>query len=243
MAAVTTTTTVVVPPHAAGPPAMGHGGYVAGLLAPRIAGAAQVTLRRPTPIGVPLSLVEDGTGRWELRDGDELIAEAEPAHLDLDVPPVPSVAAARAAESGSPSRWNGHGVHPICFGCGLAREDDLGLGLGVGPVDVDGTRQVAAVWRPPARLADADGIVDPHIVLAALDCPGAMAWIAEGTAAGLLGRIVAEQTGPVHAGVDHVVTAWRIDHDGRKLFSGTALATSDGEVLARTRQTWFERPA
>lgn len=239
---MTTTTTVVVPETHVGPPSMGHGGYVAGLLAPRIPGAAQVTLRRATPVGVPLSLVDDGTGRWELRDGDDLVAEAEPADLDLDVPPVPTVEAARAAETGSPSRWNGQGVHPICFGCGLAREDDLGLGLGVGPVEVDGTRQVAAVWRPPARFAEDDGIVDPHIVLAALDCPGAMAWIAENTFAGLLGRIVAEQAGPVRAGVDHVVTAWRIERDGRKLFSGTALATADGEVLARTRQTWFERP-
>jgi hypothetical protein len=221
---------------------MGHGGYVAGLLAPRIPGVAQVTLRRPTPVGVPLWLVEDGS-RWELRDGDDLIAEAEPAELHLDVPSRPTVAAARVAEAESPSRWDGQGVHPICFGCGLAREDDRGLGLGVGPVEVGGIRQVAAVWCPPARFADDDGIVDPHIVLAALDCPGAMAWIVEGTFAGLLGRIVAEQTGPVRAGVDHVVTGWRIEQDGRKLFSGTALATADGEVLARTRQTWFERPA
>lgn len=69
-----------------------------------------------------------------------------------------------------------------------------------------------------------------------------LAWIVDGTFAGLLGRIVHEQVAPVRADVDHVVTGWRIDQDGRKLFSGTALATGDGEVLARTRQTWFPRP-
>jgi len=234
-------TTVVVPETHIGPPTMGHGGYVAGFLASRVAGPVQVTLRRPTPVGVPLQVVDAGDGRWELRDGDDLIAEAEPAALELDVPPLPSVDDARAAEAGSPSRWDERGVHPICFGCGLAREDDLGLELGVGPLEVDGVRQVAAAWHPPARLAGADGLVDPQLVLAALDCPGAMAWIVDGTFAGLLGRIVAEQTGPVRAEVDHVVTAWQIERDGRKLFSGTALATAHGEVLARTRQTWFER--
>jgi len=235
-------TTVVVPETHIGPPAMGHGGYVAGLLAVRVDGPSQVTLRRPTPVGRPLSLVDAGGGRWELRDGEDLVAEAEPATLDLDVPPRPTVEAARAAEAGSPSRWDTHGVHPICFGCGLAREDDLGLGVGVGPVEVDGVRQGAAGWRPPADLAGDDGAVDPHLVVAALDCPGAMAWIVEGTFAGLLGRMVAEVSGPVEPEVDHVVTAWRIEQDGRKLYSGTALSAADGKVLARTRQTWFERP-
>jgi len=235
-------TTVVVPETHIGPPAMGHGGYVAGLLAVRVDGPAQVTLRRPTPVGQPLSLVDAGGGRCEMRDGDELIAEAEPTTLDLDVPPMPTVEQARSAEAGSPSRWDTHGVHPICFGCGLAREDQLGLGIGVGPVEVDGVRQVAAVWRPPAALAGSDGAVDPHLVVAALDCPGATAWIVEGTMAGLLGRMVVDVQGQVEPEVDHVVTGWRIEQDGRKLFSGTALSTAGGQVLARTRQTWFARP-
>jgi len=234
---------VVVPESHVGPPGMGHGGYVAGFLAGRMPGPSQVTLRAPTPLGVELDLVDAGGGRWELRHADGLIAEAEPATLQLDVPPVPSVEAARAAEAGSPSRWDERGVHPVCFGCGLARDDDAGLEVAVGPLEVDGVAQVAAAWRPPARLAGADGAVDPQLVLAALDCPGAMAWIVEGTFAGLLGRIVVEQTGRVEPEVDHVVTAWRIEQDGRKLFSGTAIATADGEVLARTRQTWFARPA
>ncbi len=232
---------VVVPQHFVGPPGMGHGGYVAGLLARHVDGAVQVTLRRATPVGVELAVEAGDDGAVRLLHDGELIAEAEPATLELEVPPVPSVEDARAAEAGSPSHWNELGVHPICLGCGLARDDDDGLGLAVGPLEVDGHEQVAAVWRPTEAMCGPDGVVDPLWVLAALDCPGAMAYIARGTFAGLLGRIVFEQTGRVEPGVDHVVTGWQIDRDGRKLFAGTALASADGTVLARARATWFER--
>jgi len=236
-----TVSTVIVPEHCVGPPTMGHGGYVAGILARDADGAVQVTLRRPTPLAVELTVDDLGAGRHQLRHGDDVIAESEPAVLELDVPPVPDVDAARAAEAGSPSHWDERGVHPICFGCGLARDDDQGLEVAVGPLEFGGHEQVAAVWNPPARLADHDGVVDPQWVLAALDCPGAMAYIARGTFAGLLGRIVYEQHAPVRAGEDHVVTGWQIEQDGRKLFAGTALATADGTVVARARATWFER--
>jgi hypothetical protein len=232
---------VVVPPHVVGPPGMGHGGYVAGLLARHVDGAVQVTLRRATPVGVEVDVEVSDEGVVTLSHDGELIAEAEPATLELEVPPVPDVEAARVAEKDSPSHWNELGVHPICFGCGLARDDDEGLAIPVGPLEVDGYEQVAAVWRPTAAMAGPDGRVDPLFVLAALDCPGAMAFISRGTFAGLLGRIVFEQTGQVEPDVDHVVTGWQIDRDGRKLFAGTALATADGTVLARARATWFER--
>jgi hypothetical protein len=232
---------VVVPQHFVGPPGMGHGGYVAGILAGHVDGAVQVTLRRATPVGVELDIQVADDGRVTLSHDGELIAEAEPATLDLDVPPPPGIEAARRAEAGSPSRWNEIGVHPICLGCGLSRDDEDGLGISVGPLEVDGHEQVAAVWRPTAAMAGPDGGVDPLWVLAALDCPGAMAFIARGTFAGLLGRIVFEQTGRAEPDADHVVTGWQIDRDGRKLFAGTALATADGTVLARARATWFER--
>lgn len=229
--------TVLVPQHFVGPPGMGHGGYVAGLLARHVEGAVQVTLRRATPVGIALDVDVSGTGTVTLSCDGELIAEAEPAVLDLDVPSPPDIEAARAAEAGSPSYWNEIGVHPICFGCGLARDDDDGLAIPVGPLDVEGREQVAAVWRPTTEMAGPDGSVDTLYVLAALDCPGAMAFIARGTFAGLLGRIVFEQIGRVEPDVDHVVTGWQIDRDGRKLFAGTALATADGTVLARARAT------
>ena len=230
---------IVVPEHCAGPPGMGHGGYVAGLFLRHLDGAVQVTLRRPTPLGVELQLVEADSGRWELRDGDDTVAEAERSTLDLDVPPPPGVDEARGAEAGSPSRWDERGVHPICLGCGLARDDDRGLEIAVGPLQVGGVEQVAASWRPAADHVGSDGSVDPHWVLAALDCPGAMAFIASGVRAGLLGRIVFEQYAPVPADQDLVVTGWQIGQDGRKKFAGTALFDAGGTLLAAARATWF----
>lgn len=231
--------TVVVPEHFIGPPAMGHGGYVAGLMARESSGPVQITLRRPTPVGVELDLIEIDDGRRELRRGDDVIAEAVPSVLDLDIAPVPSVDDARTAQAGSPSHWDERGVHPICLGCGLARDDEEGLAIAVGPLEVDGHEEVAAVWRPRADHAGPDGAVDPLWVLAALDCPGAMAFIARGVPAGLLGRIVFEQFAPAAVGQDHVVSGWQIERDGRKLFAGTALSAADGTVLAAAKATWF----
>lgn len=233
---------IVVPEHCAGPPAMGHGGYVAGLFTRVIEGPVQVTLRRPTPLDVELELVPGDAGRWELRAGDDAIAEGEPGVLDLEVPAPPSLDAARAAEAGSPSHWDERGVHPICLGCGLARDDDRGLEIAVGPLEADGVEQVAGTWRPASDHAATNGAVDPLWVLAALDCPGAMAFIARGTRAGLLGRIVFQQHASVTVGSDQVVTGWQVGHEGRKMFAGTALWDGDGTLLAAARATWFGMP-
>jgi hypothetical protein len=232
----------------AGPPNMGHGGYVAGRIAAHLLGdrpatptpAVEVTLRRPVPLNTPMDLDDAGT----LRHGEELIAEArilgDDEALELDVPAPPDVATAKAAEAGSPAlaaEYNeGRGVHPICFGCGNQRPDDDGLQIFVGPVDGADPAQVAAVWRPSAERTDTT-----H-VLAALDCPGAFAFIATGDRAGLLGRIVFRQLADVRPDSDHVVTGWRIGVDGRKMFAGTALSSADGEVLAVAKATWFGRP-
>ncbi len=230
-----------IPSRFAGPPNMGHGGYVAGLFAQRTEGAVQVTLRRPTPLDQPLELLDEGEGRWSLRSGDEVIAESEPSTLEIEVPPPPSIEAARAAEAGSPSFYNDErGVHPTCFGCGNLREEGDGLRVFVGPVEVDGHRQVAGTWTPADAFVDDDGLVDTQWVLAALDCPGAFAFIAEDTRAGLLGRIVFEQYAPVPGDGTYVVTGWQAGEDGRKLFAGTALFDGAGTLLAAARATWFQ---
>jgi len=229
---------------------MGHGGYVAGLLVDHVGGATgrpvEITLRRPVPLDSDLELVDTGAGSAELRRGDELIAEAKPADdgsivRELDVPPAPTVDDARSAEGGSPSLYdNGRGVHPICFGCGNCRDDGEGLQVFAGPVEVDGRRQVAGVWRPGSAERTTDGWI-----LAALDCPGAFAFIAEGTRAGLLGRIVFERfdATAIDPSAEHVVTGWQIGVDGRKMFAGTALFGGDGRLLAAAKATWFGFPA
>ena len=226
---------LVIPRRFAGRPAIGHGGYVAGLFTDLIPGAVQVTLRRPAPLDIDLEIVEVGDGRFELRHGDDLIAEAEPATLAIDPPLPPSIDEVRAAEPLSPARYNGTGVHPTCFGCALGREPGDALRVAAAPVG----DQVAAVWHPGPAWAEADGTVRPHWVLAALDCPGAFAFIVTEQPAGLLGRIVFEQFAPVDADTEHLVTGWRIGVDGRKLLAGTALFSPAGERLAAARATWF----
>lgn len=234
---------IEIPRRFAGPPTMGHGGYVAGLFASRTDGPVQVTLRRPTPLDVALELEEVGEGRWELRHGDEVVAASEPASLDLDVPQAPTVEDARAAEAASPSHHEGRGVHPTCFGCGRAREPGDALRVFAGPLEAGGVAQVAGVWRPGEAFASADGTVDAQWVLAALDCPGAFAFIVDGLRAGLLGRIVFEQHAAVRAGDDHVVSGWQIGVEGRKMLAGTALFDAGGTLLAAARATWFGFPA
>ena len=65
--------TMTIPRRFRGPPNSGNGGYVCGMLARQIAGAAEVTLRAPPPLETELDLVEVGTGVWELRQrrGDD----------------------------------------------------------------------------------------------------------------------------------------------------------------------------
>ena len=225
----------------AGPPAMGHGGYVAGLLAARTPGAVQVTLRRPIPLDEELELVTLDGDRYELRHGPDLVVESEPVPaLDIAVPSPPTLAEAGAAEAGSPSHAEPNGVHPTCFGCGRMREEGDGLRIFAGPVDVEGHHQVAGRWRPAAAFAEPDGSVGRRWVLAALDCPGAFAFIVGGIRAGLLGRISFEQHGDVRARDDHIVTGWQIGEEGRKLFAGTALFDAHGTLLAAARATWFQ---
>lgn len=222
-----------------GPPTMGHGGYVAGLFASRTDGPVQVTLRRPTPLDAPLRIVRLDDGHMELRDaGDELIAESQPTSFELEVPTVPSMDEARAAEAGSPSHREGRGIHGQCLGCGN-RPVGEGMRVFAGPIEVDGRNLVAATWLPADETRQPDGTVGTDWVLAALDCPGAFAFIVDDNRAGLLGRIQYEQLHPVDADAEHIVIGWQIREDGRKKFAGTAAVAADGTVLAKALATWF----
>ncbi len=223
-----------------GPPRMGHGGYVAGLFAERITDCVQVTLRKPTPLDTPLELQDREAGKLALLHGEMLIAEAERATLELDVPPPPTLQRAEAAEAGSPSHRGERGVHPICFGCGRERAAGDALRIFVGPCEAHGRSLVAARFRPDAAFASDAGIVPRLYVLAALDCPGAFAFISGDVRAGLLGRITFEAYRDVIAGADHIVTGWQIGTEGRKLYAGTALFDAHGQLCAAARAVWFQ---
>jgi hypothetical protein len=156
--------------------------------------------------------------------------------VEIDVPePVSYEEAETATKSYLGFRQH---TFPTCFACGPQRTQ--GDGLRIFPGWVRGRDVVAAPWTPYLSLADEDGLVRPEFVWAALDDPGAWSlWTEpnEGRPV-VLGRMAAKLLAPVRAGERCVVTGWPLGEDGRKLYSGTALFSADGDLRAFARATW-----
>jgi hypothetical protein len=207
-----------------GPLTSANGGYAAGRLAAFVDGPAEVTLRLPPPLERPLAVGEED-GRLLLLDGEDVVAEAVPTTLELDVPAPVSLGEAEAATKGH-VRYGGEEFSE-CFSCGIRPED--GLCIHVGPVA--GRDVQAAPWRAHE--------VSPEVVWAAIDCPGAYAVGGPGRGEVVLGRMAAEILRLPSEGEQCVVVAWPRGEAGRKLQAGTALFSTGGELLARGRQTWI----
>ncbi|MGH3037371.1 MAG: hypothetical protein ACRDMU_09340, partial [Gaiellaceae bacterium] len=142
-----------IPARFNGPPRSANGGYTCGLVARLLGGEAEVTLRVPPPLERELRVVR-ANGRVELWDGETLVAEGEPAVVDVDVPAPVSLAEAEAAST----RYAGfaHHAYPTCFTCGPERDDGLGIYAGA-VAGRDGV--VAAPWTPaeePAPVSAAE---------------------------------------------------------------------------------------
>ena len=217
---------MIVPGRYNGPPESANGGYACGLVAGLLGGVVEVTLRLPPPLDRELGVVRQD-GRVEIRDGDAVVAVAERASVDEEVPEPVAVEAAEEAST----RYEGfvHHAYNTCFVCGPKRED--GLRVYAGPVE-GRPGLLAAPWTP-------DEDVGPELVWAALDCPSGWAvddFQREGV---LLGRMAARIDRLPEPGEPHVVLGWRVGEDGRKRYAGSALLTADGEVLARARSTWL----
>lgn len=227
---------MTVPGRFCGPPGTANGGYLSGRLAALVgAGSVSVRLRRPIPLDRELD-VQPAAGGVELYAGEELLASAAPAELDLAVPPPPSLAEAAAAAAALPPRTN----HPFpeCFGCGPAREPGDAVRSLVGPLP-DRPDLWAGVFRPTARLPSADGEAATETVWAALDCPSFQPLAPVDDRPHVLGTITARQDRPVRLDTDHVLLAWVLDGEGRRKTSASALVAPDGEVCARARAIWF----
>lgn len=223
---------LTIPARFNGPPTSGNGGYVCGLMGSRLPGPAVTTLRIPPPLERPLQVVPRGDG-LQLLDGDALVAEAEPATVEVEVPAPVSLDEASAAVAG----YRGFTEHafPSCFVCGPERGEGDGLRLFPGPV---GSRGVAATpWTPEASLGE-DGVVRPEIVWAALDCPSYFGGPVGRLA--VLGRLAVEIRGQVHVGQPHVVMGWGVSSEGRKHLAGAAISDASGNVLAVSRAIWIE---
>jgi hypothetical protein len=139
----------VIAPRFCGPPRSGNGGYVCGLIAGRLSGQAEITLRAPPPLATTMTVERGAEGSVRVLHGRILVAEGTclPASLDVEPPgPVP-LGEARAA--GARSRLRTHpDEHPFpsCFVCGPYRQPGDGLRILVGPV---ADRDLSAdVWYP-----------------------------------------------------------------------------------------------
>jgi hypothetical protein len=220
-----------------GPPGSANGGYCAGLIAKALTGAVEVTLRAPPPLEQPLDLLVSSETA-ELRAGEQLVAEARCAAVDVEVPPPPSFE--RAVEMSS--HYCGHRRHhfPGCFVCGPARE--AGDGLRIFPGAERGQELLAAPFRPDSSLGDVQAPLAIEFVWAALDCVGYFACAAPDYSIALLGRITAEVVAPIRIDEPCVVIGWSLGREGRKLQAGTAIFGADGRLCGRARQTWLLRP-
>jgi hypothetical protein len=220
-----------------GPPKSGHGGYVCGLIADRIGTSAEVTLRSPPPLDRPLTFETIESGEVRLSDAEITIAEGRKAELHLDIPNPPTLEESINAAK----RYPGFATHPFptCFGCGHERTEGDGLRIFSGPVT--GSEVLAAPWLPDASLTEETGRVRTEFLWAALDCPAGWAVVnLKNTLYPdapyiLLGRFVAEVKEGLKPGQNCVT----IGNDGRKLFSGSAIFSESGDLMAAGKATWI----
>jgi hypothetical protein len=228
--------TLVIDERFHGPPGSANGGYACAMAARGIDGPAEVTLRVPPPLGRELAIAR-ADGRVSLLDGETLVAEARPATVEVEVPARVSFTEAQSAAERYP--WREEHPYPSCFVCGPRRKAGDGMRIFPGPVEA---RSVyAAPWTPDRSLADDSGQVRDEFVWGALDCPSGIATnVLDRVGLLLLGRLAADLRHPVMAQEPHIVVAWVVSRDGRKLNTASAVLTEAGDVLATARAVWIE---
>jgi hypothetical protein len=236
---------VIFEPRFCGPPGTANGGFACGAIAATRGGSAEVTLRRPIPLGRRLTVRPATDGTLAVLDGDTTLAEARPAGGESFG--VPAVSAELARSVAGRAAYYADPAFPRCFVCGPDRAPGDGLRIFPGPVP--GRPVWAAPWTPDHSIAADDGRVRAEVVWAALDCASG---VAAGEAAelpgdtpALLGRMTAHVAARPRPGEACRVVAWPAGRDGRKLAARTALLDADGAVLATARSLWLtvRRPA
>jgi hypothetical protein len=199
--------------------------------------AAEVTLRLPPPLEMPLTVEASADGARLTANGD-LVAEGRTLpSVELTPPDPVSLADAREASRGSPL----HGSHPFptCFVCGPRREPGDGLRIIPGPVA--GREVVASPWTPDGSLPLDGDEVATEICWAALDCPSGNAlMLLDGVGTAVLGRLAARLERPVEVGSAYVAVGWPLAREERKLDTASALFTEDGELVGVARARWVE---
>lgn len=227
-----------------GPPNSGNGGYVCGMLARHIPGAAEVALRAPPPLETELNVVEVEADRWELRQGAATIAIGRSTTLDVNRLERAKYEEAVEAEKRTPIKPHQH-LLPMCFVCGPERTPSDGLRLFAGPLARQDAVVFAVPWIPDPSLAAADGLVAPEFVWSALDCPtGYVCQFDRETRSFtampiLLGTLSARIEGRPRPGERCVVTSWQTGSQGRRLIAEAAIFGEEENLLAVGRAIWI----
>lgn len=238
--------TMTIPRRFRGPPNSGNGGYVCGMLARHIPGAAEVTLRAPPPLEKPLDAVAKDNGTWELHDGAMTVAVGRPVILDVTRLETASFDDAAEAEQNT-IKPHEH-LLPMCFVCGPQRTPGDGLRIGAGPLArpaAGSSGVVAATWTPSPNLRGDDGLVAPEFLWAALDCPTGYACSYDKSTGSfdltpiLLGRMAVRIEARPRPGERCVITGWESSRDGRKRIAEAAIHGEAGAFLAVARATWI----
>lgn len=229
-------------PRFRGPPESANGGYAAGRLAAFVdAPAVEVRLAAPPPLERTLEVHGAGDGLVELRDQADIVALAQPGRLDLDVPrPVDHETAVTARARFLAGFDPEVHVFPTCFGCGPKRERGDALVHMSGPVAGRDDGVFACPMTTDRELPhDADGMLEPAVVWAALDCPSGWAAVPVGSAPHVLGTFTAQLDQPIRAGDPYVVMSWGLGEDGRKRYSAAAILDSGGSICALAAAVWI----
>lgn len=228
-------TTLMIPAQFNGPPGSGNGGYSAGLLGALIDGPAMVSLRSPPPLDTPLEVRDTGE-RLEAWHGETLVMFAAAATPRLTAPAPPSLELAKHG----PDTFISAEEHrlPTCFVCGPLRSPNEALCLFTGKLE--GYNGVADTWAPAKTFVDEDGLIREEVVWAALDCPSYFAIPYSQPPMALLASICTRIDRRPAPEEELIVTGWHDRSEGRKHFSGTALHTPDGELLAQSDALWIE---
>jgi hypothetical protein len=221
------TGSIAIPRRFRGPEASANGGYTCGVIAELLdVDVVEVTLRKPPPLDVEMTVERDGDAVRVLHDG-ELVADARPGVLDLGAPPAVGFAEAKRLSDAS----GDDPAHPFpgCFVCG-----PRGQGLRLRPTPL-GDGRLVAPWLVAHEFAA------ERFAWAALDCPSGWAVQPDGSRGiSVLGRLTARIDSPPQAGDECVVVGWPLGPvEGRKRDAGTALFR-DGTLLALGRAVWFE---
>jgi len=233
--------TVTIAERFKGPPKSANGGYACGLMGRALAAAnpgkaVTASLMVSPPLEKDLQLII--TSDAALMDGDIQVGKAQCATLDLTVPDLPAPFELGIDPVDAPDAPGAFRPFATCYVCGKDRH--AGDGLCIHSRQVIGHKgMVGAPWVLDKNLSDAEGLVDPIYLWAALDCPGYFA-CAAGEAA-LLGRLTVEILAPLKASGTATVIGWDLDTDktGRKRQCGTAIYDQEGTLIAKAGGLWI----